>query len=97
MKRYAEALQVFPKALAENSGTKATELISNLYAAHNGGEKTIGFNIEVSNYFYIDKCNCFYFCAGIVELKRAFTQITDLSNDFWAQLYYMVIKTFLMT
>ena len=47
VKAFAEALETFSKALAENSGVRATELISNLYAAHNSGEKTIGFNIEV--------------------------------------------------
>lgn len=46
VKAFAEALETFSKALAENSGVRATELISNLYAAHNSGEKTIGFNIE---------------------------------------------------
>eukprot|EP00794_Sanderia_malayensis_P000454 gene454-1096_t len=46
VKSFGEALETFPKALAENSGKKGTELISNLYAAHNSGEKTIGFNIE---------------------------------------------------
>ena len=35
--------------------------------------------------------------AEIVELLRPFLQITDLSNDALVQLYYMVIKTFLMT
>lgn len=33
--------------MAENAGVKARELISNLYAAHNNGEKNIGFDIEV--------------------------------------------------
>eukprot|EP00112_Aurelia_sp_Birch-Aquarium-sp1_P010780 Seg2292.2 transcript_id=Seg2292.2/GoldUCD/mRNA.D3Y31 product="T-complex protein 1 subunit theta" protein_id=Seg2292.2/GoldUCD/D3Y31 len=62
VKKYAEALQVFPKALAENSGAKATELISNLYAAHNGGEKTIGFNIEGEGASTLDAAE-----AGILD------------------------------
>lgn len=46
IKKYAEAFEVVPRTMAENAGVKATELISNLYAAHNNGEKNIGFNIE---------------------------------------------------
>merc|ERR1712043_75875 len=42
----AEAFEVVPRTMAENAGVKATELVSNLYAAHNSGEKTIGFDIE---------------------------------------------------
>ena len=47
VKNYAEAFEAFPRALAESSGVKEREVISNLYAAHNAGEKTIGFDIEV--------------------------------------------------
>jgi len=46
IKKYAEAFEIVPRTMAENAGVKATELISNLYAAHNGGEKNIGFDIE---------------------------------------------------
>jgi len=46
IKKYAEAFEVVPRTMAENAGVKATELVSNLYAAHNAGEKNIGFNIE---------------------------------------------------
>merc|ERR1711881_181393 len=44
--KFAEAFEIFPRTMAENAGVKATELISNLYAAHSKGEKTAGFNIE---------------------------------------------------
>jgi len=46
IKKFAEAFEVVPRTMAENAGVKATELVSNLYAAHNSGEKTIGFDIE---------------------------------------------------
>ncbi|XP_065057019.1 T-complex protein 1 subunit theta-like [Rhopilema esculentum] len=62
VRKYAEAFEAFPKALAENSGTKATELISNLYAAHNAGEKTIGFNIEGEGASTLDAAE-----AGILD------------------------------
>uniref|UniRef100_A0A671RC33 T-complex protein 1 subunit theta n=1 Tax=Sinocyclocheilus anshuiensis TaxID=1608454 RepID=A0A671RC33_9TELE len=46
IKKYAEALEVLPRALAENSGVKGNELISKLYAAHHEGNKNSGFDIE---------------------------------------------------
>jgi len=46
IKKYSEAFEIVPRTMAENAGVKATELISNLYAAHNAGEKNIGFDIE---------------------------------------------------
>lgn len=47
IKKFAEAFEVLPRALAENSGVKATELISKLYATHHEGNKNMGFDIEV--------------------------------------------------
>ena len=46
--RFAQALEVIPRVLAENSGVKPKEVISKLYAAHSGpeGNKNIGFDIE---------------------------------------------------
>uniref|UniRef100_A0A8C2FDV1 T-complex protein 1 subunit theta n=1 Tax=Cyprinus carpio TaxID=7962 RepID=A0A8C2FDV1_CYPCA len=46
IKKYAEAFEVLPRALAENSGVKGNELISKLYAAHHEGNKNSGFDIE---------------------------------------------------
>lgn len=46
--KFAESLEVVPRALAENSGTKATEVVSKLYAAHQEGQKNMGYDIEVS-------------------------------------------------
>jgi len=46
IKKFAEAFEVVPRTMAENAGVKATELVSNLYAAHAAGEKNIGFDIE---------------------------------------------------
>jgi T-complex protein 1 subunit theta len=44
--RFAQALEVIPRVLAENSGVKPKEVISKLYAAHSEGNKNIGFDIE---------------------------------------------------
>ncbi|XP_037080623.1 T-complex protein 1 subunit theta-like [Pollicipes pollicipes] len=46
IKRFASALEVFPKVLADNSGCKSTEVLSRLYAAHQEGRKTAAFNVE---------------------------------------------------
>lgn len=45
MKKFAEALEVVPRTLAENSGQVATECISALYAAHQAGETNHGVDI----------------------------------------------------
>lgn len=47
IKKFAEAFEALPRALAENSGVKGSELISKLYAAHHEGNKNMGFDIEV--------------------------------------------------
>lgn len=50
VRKFANALEIFPKILAENSGCQASELISKLYAAHKEGKKTFGFDIEVCHF-----------------------------------------------
>lgn len=49
VRKFATALEVFPKTLAENSGQKSSELLSKLYAAHKEGKKSHGYNIDVSS------------------------------------------------
>jgi len=44
--KFAQSLEVVPRVLAENSGVKAKEVISSLYAAHAEGKKNVGFDIE---------------------------------------------------
>lgn len=44
--KFAQALEVIPRVLAENSGVKQKEIISKLYAAHSEGKRTMGFDIE---------------------------------------------------
>lgn len=47
IKKFAEAFEAIPRALAENSGVKANEVISKLYAVHQEGNKNVGLDIEV--------------------------------------------------
>lgn len=46
VKRFANALQVVPKILAENTGVKSSVVISKLLAAHQEGNANACFNIE---------------------------------------------------
>lgn len=46
IKKFAEALEVIPRTLAENSGQNVTDVISALYAAHAGGSPTVGVDVS---------------------------------------------------
>ncbi|TPX57701.1 hypothetical protein PhCBS80983_g03631 [Powellomyces hirtus] len=46
IKKFAEALEVIPRTLAENAGLDSTEVISKLYAAHAQGQSAAGVDIE---------------------------------------------------
>lgn len=54
VRKFATALEVFPKALAENSGINATDLINQLYIAHQKGETTAGFDIDADQASTVD-------------------------------------------
>lgn len=62
-RKFATALEVFPKTLAESSGTHASELLSKLYAAHKEGKKNYGFNIDGDAATLIDTVE-----SGILDL-----------------------------
>eukprot|EP00939_MAST-03C_sp_MAST-3C-sp1_P001169 g1169.t1 len=44
--KFAEALEVVPRVLAENSGQRTTEVLADLYAAHEKGGKCAGVDIK---------------------------------------------------
>ncbi|TPX56994.1 hypothetical protein SpCBS45565_g08302 [Spizellomyces sp. 'palustris'] len=54
IKKFAEALEVIPRTLAENAGLDSTEVISKLYAAHAQGKAAAGVNIESDDNGLID-------------------------------------------
>ncbi|CAH2219317.1 T-complex 1 subunit theta isoform X2 [Pelobates cultripes] len=58
IKKFAEAFESLPRALAENSGVKANEVISKLYATHHEGNKTVGFDIEAESAAVKDMLEC---------------------------------------
>jgi T-complex protein 1 subunit theta len=49
IKKFAESLEVVPRTLAENAGHNATELISQLYAAHTAGKTNDGIDVETGS------------------------------------------------
>nr|CAD7598683.1 unnamed protein product [Timema genevievae] len=63
IKKFATALETFPKVLAENSGVRGNEVVSKLYAAHQEGNKNVGFDIEAEAAVVKDVSN-----AGILDL-----------------------------
>nr|CAD7202898.1 unnamed protein product [Timema douglasi] len=63
IKKFATALESFPKVLAENSGVRGNEVVSKLYAAHQEGNKNVGFDIEAEAAVVKDVSN-----AGILDL-----------------------------
>ncbi|KAK7605393.1 hypothetical protein V9T40_007251 [Parthenolecanium corni] len=63
VKKFATALEWFVKTLAENTGVKAKEVISKLYAVHNEGKTNFGFDIENEDCNIIDAAE-----AGIIDL-----------------------------
>lgn len=46
VRKFATALETFPKALADNSGVNGTEILNKLYSDHNMGHFNNGFDIE---------------------------------------------------
>ncbi|KAK9801408.1 hypothetical protein WJX73_007565 [Symbiochloris irregularis] len=44
--KFAEALEIVPRTIAENSGLNATEAVALLHAAHASGQATAGLDIE---------------------------------------------------
>jgi len=46
IKKYAEAFETIPRTLAENAGQDTTSTVSDLYAAHTGGNVNMGINVE---------------------------------------------------
>lgn len=49
IKAYGEALHVIPRTLAENAGVDATEIVSQLIAAHQRGKVSTGVNVDLEN------------------------------------------------
>ena len=44
--KFGTSLELFPRMLAENAGLNATEIVSQLYAAHAAGDSKAGINVD---------------------------------------------------
>lgn len=53
--KFGEALECIPRILAENSGLYATQVLTQLHAAHKAGKKNVGIDVEVSHFYYNNK------------------------------------------
>ena len=53
IQKFAQALEIVPRTLAENAGANATDSVYNLYAAHANGEVNAGIDITGDN-SYVD-------------------------------------------
>lgn len=62
LRKYAEALEVVPTALAENVGFRAAEVVAKLHAKHQAGESATGIDIDSE---HGDVCNAVD--AGITD------------------------------
>ncbi|CAK1555125.1 unnamed protein product [Leptosia nina] len=49
VRKFAVALEAIPRALADNSGANATEVVNNIYNAHRENQKFAGFDIDTEN------------------------------------------------
>lgn len=49
IRTFAESLEVVPRTLAENAGLDATEVLANLYAAHQSGQKSAGVDVDAED------------------------------------------------
>ncbi|XP_039754906.1 T-complex protein 1 subunit theta [Pararge aegeria] len=54
VRKFAVALESIPRALAENSGANATEVVNNIYKAHRENNKYAGFDIDSESNGVID-------------------------------------------
>jgi len=74
LRKFAEAFEVVPRTLGENSGFNATEVIANLYAAHAKGSVNGGIDIESGE--VIDAAQ-----AGILDLLSAKASAIRLASS----------------
>lgn len=59
VRKFATALETFPKALAENTGVNANEVVHKLHLVYKAGEKNQGFDIDSEQAATIDVTTTF--------------------------------------
>lgn len=76
IKKFSEALEAIPIALAENAGLNSTELLAKLYAAHAGGNGFMGVDIESLDNRILNAVEC-----GIVDVYASKKSALHLATD----------------
>jgi len=75
VRKYAEAFEVIPRTLADNSGTNSSlQLISSLFAAHQKGNLNSGVNIETGEVYDV-------VTAGVFDSLRTKYWAIKLATD----------------
>jgi T-complex protein 1 subunit theta len=74
IKKFAEALEVVPRSLADNCGQNSMDVISQMYAAHEKGEASAGLDVENGGCLNAEE-------AGIFDLLAAKQQALKLAVD----------------
>lgn len=74
IKAFAQALEVFPRVLAENAGHKSIDVVSALYAAHEKGDIHSGIDVEDGKIKDMSKTN-------ILDLLATKKQALNLCTD----------------
>lgn len=74
IRKYAEALEVVPRILSENAGMKTMDIISKLYAVHEGGDVNVGINVDDAKVEDMSK-------KGIIDLLKTKLQAIKLATD----------------
>ncbi|CAG8556302.1 1929_t:CDS:2 [Acaulospora morrowiae] len=78
IKSFAEALEVFPRTLAENAGLDATQILSKLYAAHHQDDSgVIGVDVESES----EECTLDSVKAGILDSLQAKSWALKFATD----------------
>ncbi len=71
---FADSIEVIPRTLAENAGLDPIDMLTDLKAKHDNGEKWTGINIEKSN---VSDC----WSLGIVEPLKIKTQAIKSASE----------------
>lgn len=71
IKKFAEAFEVIPRTLADNAGVDSSDLISRLYAAHQGGKTNVGFDLASESVLISSAASSLSSAAAAVSVKDA--------------------------
>ncbi|KAL4858422.1 T-complex protein 1 subunit theta [Chlorella vulgaris] len=72
--KYAEALEVVPRTIAENSGLSATDALAGMYSAHAAGQTAAGLDVETGEARDLG-------AAGILDLYTTKWWALKLASD----------------